>query len=513
MYILQLVYIFIFIVMMMMYLNVLFSNTSEISKKLLLFLTSGLIMSLVFILQFFAKTIVEDKFFLNVVNTAFLIACYSEMQFAFEFNNLKINKHFNSLIIVITLVFSVAILTNNAHELVYGYQTIHNGNMHRALTIEKPLYYLFVLFLYSKIVLNFYVIFKNKQRHFTKKDRYFIVRSAFCAIVYTVVLIFFDELRWQHNIVAIIIVLDSLTLFYITNKFELKLDINKTKLYIVENIDMPIVIIMDGGKIIKHNLKAMEKFKALNNTEMASVYDLEEIISEDENFDIRNAKTVKIRIKGGDEKFFNVSIRQIKVNIFATYNLVVLQDTTNIKLIEKELEKMTSLDVLTNINNRQAFTKLAASTIEKRQFNNKNVALFMLDLDFFKAVNDNYGHIIGDEFLIATSEILCRVIKPFGHVGRYGGEEFCGVVTCDAVSEIDDILNVLRKEIANNYLQVKEGEKKSVTVSIGYVVCEDNYYNMELLFELADKALYHAKESGRNRVVAYSEEELGELIQ
>ncbi len=500
MYILQITYIFVFIVMLLMYLDVVFSNTSEISKKLLIFLTSGLVLSLVCILQVFAKTIVEDKFFLNVANATFVVSAYSEIMFACEFNNVKMKKFFTYTLNIITAFFLIMMLTNNAHELVYGYEVAFKGGVNRIIVSGKPLYFVAIGFLYSKIFINFYVLFAHKKGEFTKKDKYFLTRAILCGVVYTVILSDLQALRLKYNVLAIIMVLDSVTLFYISHNFELKLDINKTKLFIVENIDMPIIVIMDGGKIIKHNFKATELFESLNNSKITNVNDLEEIVKEDD-VDLLKYKTVKIRLSSNEEKFFNVSVKEIKANFFHTYFLVVLEDATTIKIAEQELEMLTSLDRLTNVNNRDSFTNLAVETVENNLGGNNVVGVFMIDLDYFKSINDTYGHIIGDEFLKATSEILSKLINPLGYVGRYGGEEFCGVLVCESVTELENVLNNLRTKISENYIEVNGGEFKNITVSIGYTISNENNRDMSLLFKQADEALYNAKKSGRNKVL------------
>ncbi len=502
MYIVQITYIFVFVVMLHMYLNVVFSNTSEMSKKLLLFLTSGVVLSLVCILQIFAKTTVEDKFYLNVANATFIVAAYSEIRFAFEFNNVKMKKPVLFSLFAVASFFLIMMLTNNAHELVYSYKSIVRGSEIRTGVYGKPLYYLAICFLYSKIFINFYVLLANKKSEFSKKDKFFLYRSILCGIVYTLILSDFEAIRMKYNILAVIMVIDSVTLFYISHNFELKLDINKAKLYIIENIDMPIILIMDGGKIVKHNNKAAEMFKSLNNSEMKNIRDLEEIVHE-EDIELKNAKTVKIRLDNNQEKFFNISIKELVNNFFTTYFLVVLEDATTIKIAEKELEILTSLDVLTNLYNRESLMALANNTLENNLIANKTVGVFMLDLDYFKKVNDTFGHIVGDEFLVATSKILSKVVNPLGHVGRYGGEEFCGVITCDSTEELEKILDVLRIEISENYIEVGVGEFKNVTVSIGYSVLDSENQNIDLLFKKADEALYDAKKEGRNRVVRY----------
>ncbi len=506
MHFIQVSYIFVFVIMLAMYLTVVFSNTSETSKKLLLFLTAGLILSLFSVLQVFARTTVEDKFFVNIVNAALILSTYGEILFAFEFKDLTINKFFRRILFTIAMFLFIMVLTNTAHELVYSYEIIHLSNFHRAIIIVKPLYFVFLFFVVSKVFVNVYVILQSKKSEASEKDKYFFRRTVGSIIVYSIILVGFNVIRVNFNIAEIIMIFDCLTLFYISNNFELKSDINKTKSFIIENIDMPIIIIMNDGRIVKHNIKAQEMFKSLRQGEISNINKLEEFVLDDDSFDIRNVKTVKVRRAGKDEKFYNVSIKVLKVSWLATYNLVVLEDSTNIKIIEKELEKLTSLDVLTNINNRESFVRIATNTIERNLSKNKKIGVFMLDLDHFKAINDTYGHIIGDEFLIATSAILKNAIKPFGEVGRYGGEEFCGIITYDSEESIKHVLEHLRTSIEENFIKVKEDETKNVTVSIGCIICDFNNTDVMKLLKKADEALYKAKDSGRNKVVMYNEQ-------
>lgn len=124
----------------------------------------------------------------------------------------------------------------------------------------------------------------------------------------------------------------------------------------------------------------------------------------------------------------------------------------------------------------------------------------ILDIDFFKKVNDTYGHAAGDEVLRHIAGILEAAIRPYDQVGRWGGEEFMLVFPGVSQSEALVVSKRIRKQIADNPLLV-EDLTIPVTVSLGVASrTEDNAKNIEELFNMADKALYYAKEHGRNRV-------------
>ncbi len=126
----------------------------------------------------------------------------------------------------------------------------------------------------------------------------------------------------------------------------------------------------------------------------------------------------------------------------------------------------------------------------------------MLDIDFFKSINDSYGHLVGDEFLIELGVILKNIVGEFGYCGRYGGEEFCGILSTDCEVSSLKILEDLRVAIQNNYVKVSNTQYKNITVSIGYALSSD-IEDLDSLFRCADIALYDAKHTGRNKIVKF----------
>ena len=162
-----------------------------------------------------------------------------------------------------------------------------------------------------------------------------------------------------------------------------------------------------------------------------------------------------------------------------------------------------TLDALTNLNNRRQFeTRLGQEiSIAKRQ--NNPLCAMMIDIDFFKGVNDKYGHAAGDEVLRTVAGIIKESLRESDIPARYGGEEFAVLLPFTKLDEAKIVGERLRHAVEVRritiYQDTPEAKDINVTISMGLAQF-DNQESGELLFERADKALYEAKESGRNRV-------------
>lgn len=166
------------------------------------------------------------------------------------------------------------------------------------------------------------------------------------------------------------------------------------------------------------------------------------------------------------------------------------------------LETVTELaqrDSLTGLFNRRAFMeKLEFELLRSERRSNCTVALCMIDLDYFKKINDIYGHPVGDEVLIATGHAIQNSTRTTDHLARYGGEEF--IVMLDVLSH--DTAMIASERIRAHIARIRIGSspKLSITASIGIAFFVPGETSATLI-ERADQALYQAKANGRNRVV------------
>ena len=162
-----------------------------------------------------------------------------------------------------------------------------------------------------------------------------------------------------------------------------------------------------------------------------------------------------------------------------------------------------TLDALTNLNNRRQFeTRLGQEiSIAKRQ--NNPLCAMMIDIDFFKKVNDTYGHSAGDEVLRSVASIIKQALRESDIPSRYGGEEFAVLLPFTQINEAFIVAERLRKAVEETLITINQDsdEEKQIKVTISMGLAEYDYNESgDELFERADKALYEAKKNGRNQV-------------
>jgi len=172
----------------------------------------------------------------------------------------------------------------------------------------------------------------------------------------------------------------------------------------------------------------------------------------------------------------------------------------------KKLETLAIKDGLTGLYNQRHFREVLKHEYKKTKRHLQPLSCIMLDLDYFKAVNDNYGHQFGDFVLGHSAQILRRLVRDTDLVARYGGEEFFIVLPNTNLNGAFILAERIRAAFAENVFE-KGDVSNVVTVSIGVSASTDNnVVSAEELIANADKALYDAKRKGRNLVCAYDDE-------
>ncbi|MEI7843060.1 MAG: diguanylate cyclase [Gallionellaceae bacterium] len=179
-------------------------------------------------------------------------------------------------------------------------------------------------------------------------------------------------------------------------------------------------------------------------------------------------------------------------------------DITKRKLLEIELEQRAHIDFLTGTNNRGYFMEQAERELSRAIRYENPLSLLMLDIDFFKQVNDSYGHKVGDMALKKFAEICQQTLREIDVIGRMGGEEFAILLPVTALDKATEVAERLRLAIANAKVPLESGMPLQFTVSIGVATIISNDENIDVLLNRADKALYEAKNSGRNKVCVAS---------
>lgn len=171
--------------------------------------------------------------------------------------------------------------------------------------------------------------------------------------------------------------------------------------------------------------------------------------------------------------------------------------------LTRNLTAIATIDSLTNVLNRRGVEEASMQMKDICKRINLNLAALLIDIDYFKKVNDEHGHLVGDDVLRLVANQMTNILRSSDALGRYGGEEFCAFLP--NTTEQDALALAERIRAAVEGAHFKVGRKNiKITVSIGVVDSVQVGYEFNALMTSADKALYHAKTSGRNRVVASS---------
>ncbi|MEJ1356059.1 MAG: sensor domain-containing diguanylate cyclase [Candidatus Sedimenticola sp. (ex Thyasira tokunagai)] len=178
----------------------------------------------------------------------------------------------------------------------------------------------------------------------------------------------------------------------------------------------------------------------------------------------------------------------------------VAKDITERKKMEAELAHMATYDELTGLLNRHVLNTLLEDEISRSERYNRAFSVFMVDIDYFKAINDTYGHDAGDIILKKLAGHMQQFIRTTDHAARYGGEEFTIILPETPIHSAITLAERLCRDIEAVNFELNGDNGLTVTVSIGVSSFPQHGPDRDSLLIAADKALYNAKETGRNRV-------------
>lgn len=212
--------------------------------------------------------------------------------------------------------------------------------------------------------------------------------------------------------------------------------------------------------------------------------------------------------------FFGILLREIKEK-----NILLTRTNFKLKRLSSELEKrvdektksleeaneklnyLATTDFLTKIYNRRFFDEVMKSEIEKAQRYNSDLSFIMFDIDYFKNINDTFGHKVGDEVLIFLAKLIKDNIRKIDIFSRIGGEEFAIILPSTNLEKTKE-LAIKLKNLVQNHALIIDNQKIKITISIGLSTFNETTQTYDEIFKMADKNLYKAKNSGRNIIVS-----------
>ncbi len=274
------------------------------------------------------------------------------------------------------------------------------------------------------------------------------------------------------------------------------------------SLDMLCVASFDGYQ--KELNPAWARTLGWKEEELKSRHWLEFIVPSDHEATIAaNARLLQGKSLVGFENRFQCkdgSIKWISWNSFPDLEnkqvFAVARDVTERRKLEEELRRLATTDPLTGADNRRHFIEQAAAELKRSRRYGAPLAVVMLDIDHFKAVNDNYGHDAGDEVLKRLVDCCLQTLRSSDLFGRFGGEEFAAILPETNQEAALQTCKRLAKNLEKTRIRTSRGEI-SITVSIGMTMLSGPDQTIDALLKRADNALYEAKNSGRNKLIQH----------
>ena len=219
----------------------------------------------------------------------------------------------------------------------------------------------------------------------------------------------------------------------------------------------------------------------------------------------RSGNFQKIQLSNQSEEFNGIANAFNNMNKELSETTISLESMTKIVAERTQvLEQLSNTDPLTKVANRRALFERGNDEFSRVQRSKNPLAVILLDCDLFKNINDQFGHLFGDEILKNICKVCTEEIRSIDFFARYGGEEFIIILPDSGVNAAVETAHRIQHALADHCITY-EGEDIFVTVSIGICTVNDQHIDFENLIKDADLAMYQAKENGRNRIEVFGD--------
>ena len=443
---------------------------------------------------------------LRVVYFAALFAGVLAFFFVADYCNVKLHTYFVKVPMVVLAIFMTIIMwTTKIHHLVY-FDYAFETTYYYYLTFTPGAFYYLINSYPNICMILAIVILLNQIKKWKKKYRRQLFIFFLCvAIPFFInsicfLLIILGVFEHLVSITPISLAVMSFLLYIKVMRFNIFEVISTAAVTAMEQIREGFILVDENNNYLASNSTAMKIFPKLEKLVKGdSVFSAEGWPQELCGID---CDSVEFSVEEDDTRHYRASISPMfSKNNSLIASMILLRDITDSVNLMKELENAAYIDSLTGLYNRKHFTELAHVNIERAIRLSHTIYIAMLDLDFFKNINDTYGHAAGDLVLKTTAEVIRHTIRAYDLLCRYGGEEFVLLFTDLDPDKAYRLMERIKENIEHN-VSYFEGERLIITCSIGlakYIETD----NLESSIRKADEALYLAKNSGRNQVRVY----------
>jgi diguanylate cyclase (GGDEF)-like protein len=426
--------------------------------------------------------------------------------FVTDYCDIKLNWLCVKMPIILLSVLSVlAMWTTGFHGLVYVDYWLDLAGGHHLIFTPGPLYFVIRIFIVVCIALilgaMLYTIKKWKSKY-----RKGLIVFFFCALIPSITEITYltsimTGLNPDHiNFTPYSLSMMSFFLYAGVMRFNVFEIISAATISAMDHIKEGFVLVDDDNNYLASNPAAAELFPEILNIQKG------EPISSLENWPeelwSNESDSIEFCLGIQKTKYFRASINPAYTqNKSLMAKIIIFTDITDHVNLVQEMKNAACIDGLTGLFNRKHFSELAAVSIKMARRSGQPIYAGMLDIDFFKKVNDTYGHAAGDAILKSNAAIIRQTIRSYDLVGRYGGEEFSFLITGLEAQEAIKLAERIR-ENTEKHITAYEGVEMKVTCSIGFAQLLEGD-SLDIALKKADVALYAAKHAGRNQVKTF----------
>lgn len=414
--------------------------------------------------------------------------------------------------LLLLLFFSVSLTTlfmvqtNAHHGLYYQAFSLDVSGPISYINIDKNLWYhvhsLFTLLAFFIVVGHTRTLYKKSTEYYKKRAMYTLVSLIIPLLGGIIYVLGFTPN--QLDILPFIYAPVGLIWFFTVHKYGVFDWMPITYKKVFQQISEGVIVIDNRGSVVDYNLSAYEIFKPIKLISKGMNIDgLLEII----DFKANNNESTFVISQENMDYTYELTLSMItgtKENPMG--KIMVVKDISQEAAAKALLEELARKDALTGIHNRRYFFELCNHVIQKARLLNKSVSFVLMDIDYFKKVNDTYGHLAGDLVLKEVTRLCKKILRNDDVIGRYGGEEFAILIYDLSSNETERIIERMGKIIREHKFYISKDQYIHITVSFGiYRPDLDVDTDIHTITNKADKGLYKAKNKGRDCLVIHKE--------
>lgn len=405
---------------------------------------------------------------------------------------------FVAVVFLIPVITFVTRLTNATHYLYYSAITLSTIKGFHIMQLDKgPLYILYSAYLAVVFFVTTYIYLKyTKHSAASALKQYKYILAAISLPYIGLLLIIIDNGRIGFDYAALLL---PLSLYFLALAI-FKYDFFKLKTLareaVFEKSADAMILLSSDNILIDFNPAAANIFKSLNRSVIGEPFDSTFKNYYDFVHAYNNGVVNDLELTKG--KYYQMKV--IKTESYSQNTLgylISLSDVTARNLARKKLILLATTDELTGLNNRRHFMELSRQEFERAKRYNEIFSLIMIDIDYFKGLNDTIGHAGGDFILRKFGLKLQTYFRSTDIAGRLGGEEFAVLLPQQDQEKAFHVAEKFREELARTKY-IYESQEISFTVSLGIATYNQSVESFEQLIRFADQSLYEAKNRGRN---------------